>query len=192
MSGGQCRNRTTSDSYCWIHSQIVDKLRVKDSKISGKGLFASDWKYRNMRGGVKRPIIFHEGDKISDYTGDSLTFDQVYRRYPGKAGTYILQVGPNKFIDARSTTDGLARFANSTYNPRGRPHHENAFLMAKRGKGFLEASDNIRQGEEILCDYSGRPDKLYVEFDEARPGKKKGKNKVKKGQKKKKIIVRKK
>ena len=152
--GAVCtRNTLVTHPYCWQHEIKEENLRVKPSAISGagKGLFAQDKIRPKPEDNSK--IVFHKGDKIAAYGGEILNKAELDRRYPGDTmAQYVLQVNKNKYIDARNTKAGVARYAN---DPRGSGKTANAKLKAAPAadKGKLEASRNIHENEEILTSY---------------------------------------
>jgi hypothetical protein len=148
-------------------------LRVKPSglgKKSGNGLFV-DMPQKWKRETPNKPV-FESGDIICEYTGKLLTTAELNQKYPGSSrGAYVVpiryKVGKkwyHRYIDAaKPHKSGVARYAN---------HCRDADKQAKKCKGnnarfasennghnpfiFLEATKNIRDGDEIFADYGER------------------------------------
>lgn len=153
-SGAKCtRNTTVTHPYCWQHEIKEEHLRVKPSTIphAGKGLFAQDVIKPKPKDANK--VVFKKGEKIADYGGEVLTKQQLDKRYPGDSlAVYGLQINKNRYIDARSTKAGVARYAN---DPRGSGKSANAKLKISRAtnKGKLEATRPIKENQEVLASY---------------------------------------
>lgn len=132
-AGNRCKNRTARGKMCWIHLKKEQGLRVKESRVSGLGL------YTTRRRRTK--------EKIATYQGERLTREQVRRRYADRTGEYVLcRRNLNECRDARKTNAGVARYAN---DPRGTGRRPNA-----RFAGFtVRATKAIRAGSEILVPY---------------------------------------
>ena len=95
----RCKNRTARGKMCWVHLRKLKGLRIKKSS-HGLGLFAT------------RDIAMNK--IIVPYKGEAMTKKQVAKRYPKKDGRYVIctRTG-DRCIDARSTTSGVGRYANS-------------------------------------------------------------------------------
>jgi len=121
-------------------------LIIKKSRIpnAGKGLFTTS------------PI--RKGDVIVEYKGDNLTWKQCEKRY-GKDiahASYLFFISKNNCVDAETSFDELARYANDA----------NGFNMVKgmknnseydiiKSKAYIVATKNIPARAEILVDYAG-------------------------------------
>ena len=131
----QCGSRTTKGQYCWTHLRSLCNLRIKASSIplAGMGLFAER--------------DFAAGEHLADYTGDLI----VLRR-DGDGGPYCLQLNSRQSIDAARTNSAPGRTAN---DPRGSGRDPNAsFVLNTRNRtGRLQASKQIKKGEEIFVSY---------------------------------------
>lgn len=130
--------------YCWIHTRKLQHLRVKQSGIHGKGLFADD------PAAGQRAVIFNRNATISDYLGERNNARQAKR----SRSAYIVGAGEGVFIDGAKTDSSVARYANDC---RGTGKACNAMLWsAARGRPprvWLRAQKRIRNGEEILTPY---------------------------------------
>lgn len=151
--GGRCRKRTARDHKCWMHGIKEKKVKVCPSTLGanvGLGLFAR----ASVRGVDPEKVVFEKGDSVCTYQGEILTRDQVNRRYPGDAiATYALEIGRDKFIDARKTTSCYGRYANARYRTNvemGNPAGKNGNYVN------LVAKRPIKDGQEIFVRY-GRP-----------------------------------
>ena len=109
-AGAPCKNRTARGTKCWVHlRRDAPHLRVKRSGVHGLGLYTTKRIKKNK--------------KIATYKGQNLTRAQVNARYPNKDAKYVLCKTKNKCRDARKTTAGVARFANTA---RGTNKRNNA------------------------------------------------------------------
>ncbi|MBI2631885.1 SET domain-containing protein [Candidatus Pacearchaeota archaeon] len=106
----------------------VSKLKIKKSKIAGKGVFTT----RRIRGG--QTICFLEGELCS--------LDEMIRRVnEGKEEpSDPLEIGDEEYLDLNE----ISRTFNHSCDP-------NAFI---KGKNELVAIKEINSGEEINYDYS--------------------------------------
>lgn len=105
-----------------------NKLIIKESNVSGKGVFA------------KKPI--KKGERICFMKGELISLREMLRRVDNneEEGSDPLGVDDNKYIDMEE----LPRSINHSCSPNG-------FI---RGKNELVALRNIKKGEEIFYDYS--------------------------------------
>jgi len=136
--GSPC-TRTTCDypEFCWQHFQQEYHLKLAKSNIRGanKGLFTTKDIKPNQR--------------IVEYTGEIKTD-------PDTRGVYVLEVAPNKFIDARSTQSKIGRYANhcKAINTRNKEcKGNNAHFGVYRGQAWLKAKKRIPAGAEIFASY---------------------------------------
>ena len=131
-----CRNRTARGKMCWIHLKKKKGLRVKKS-THGLGLFTTRDRKRN------RVIV--------PYKGEQMTKKQVAKRYPKKEGRYVVCSG-NRCVDARVTTSGVGRFANSS---KGTGKKSNARFTNNALNIKSRKKTRIKAGSEILVKYNG-------------------------------------
>ena len=131
----RCRNRTARGKMCWVHLKKLKGLRVKKSR-HGLGLFTT------------RDI--HKNKIIVPYKGEAMTKKQVAERYPKKDGRYVIctRTG-DRCIDARSTTSGVGRFANTAKGSKktSNARFTNALNIKSRKKRHIKA------GAQILVSY---------------------------------------
>ena len=151
-TGTRCKRRTcATHPYCWQHTQSIQKLKVKDSQVAGKGLYAAKLSKENKkkkkmwRGKV---VVFKKTEKVVKYGGKLYTKEQFNRKYPGDYTVpYALELKGKKYLDARSTKAGVGRYANDC---KGTRLPCNARLSEN---GFIVATKNIYEGDEILVPY---------------------------------------
>lgn len=151
----RCRRRVCIGlPYCHAHLLYVKYLQIKESTIpnSGKGLFA----FKPDATGDNE-IIFHRGDTIIEYHGESVSSADLDDRYGDYTAPYAIQHSRHRFEDAACwrgigamANHQNARRANAEYTPR------------RDGRVWLRATKNIRQGQEIFCNYG-------VEYDLTEP-----------------------
>jgi hypothetical protein len=121
---------------CWIHLKKVKGLRVKKS-FHGLGLFATRDIKKNKR--------------IVPYKGEEMTNREVAERYPRKDGRYVVcsRTG-DRCIDARHTTSGVGRYANSA---SGTGKKANARFTDRTLNIKSRKKSHIKAGAEILVMY---------------------------------------
>ena len=107
----------------------MDDIIIKKTRRKGRGIFAN----RN----------FKKGEKIIDIKGKMLNYKQLKKlgRY---ALVHYLAINENIFIGPSHDLDD---YINHSCNP-------NAGIKIKGRKAFLISIKNIKNGEEITCDYS--------------------------------------
>lgn len=108
------------------------KVVVKRS-TAGLGLFAA------------RP--FKKGDRIVEYRGRVISKDEEYT----SRSKYLFEVHSRKTIDGASRRN-VARYINHSCKPNCEPEIE-------KGRVFIDAVKNIKEGEELAYDYG----KEYVD-----------------------------
>jgi len=139
---------------CWQHTQIKQGVSVETSTIknAGQGLYALK--------------DFKEGQTIAPYKGEVMTKKQLDARYPGDTlAPYAVQIGnTRRYIDARKTNSGVARYSNDARNPK-----KNNAKLDKNGKRVvIKATKPIKptsmripgkskrkKAKEVFTDYSG-------------------------------------
>ena len=132
----RCRNRTARGKMCWVHLKKLKGLRVKKS-AHGLGLFTT------------RDI--HKNKIIVPYKGEAMTKKQVAKRYPKKDGRYVIctRTG-DRCIDARNTTSGVGRFANTA---KGSKKKSNARFADRTLNIKSRKKIRIKAGAQILVSY---------------------------------------
>ena len=94
-------------------------------------------------------ILFRKGQIIIDYKGEQLNTSQLTRRYGNFTAPYAFQVKHNTIIDA-ACNRGVGSTANTS---RGTAFKPNAKLYSHNGNGYIKATSNIRNGDEIFVPY---------------------------------------
>ena len=99
---------------------------------------------------------FKPGQRITTYTGDTLTRAQLTHRYPNRPGAYVLQRNKNKFVDARDKNAALGRFINDcrTCDRRAGLCRGNNSKITTRGT--VIAKKRVKKGEEVYAPYSAQ------------------------------------
>jgi len=101
-------------------------VKVKRSS-AGLGLFAA------------RP--FKKGERIVEYTGRVISKEEEYTT----RSKYLFEVRKNMTIDGAARSN-FARYINHSCRPNCEPEIE-------RGRVFIEAIKNIKEGEELSYNY---------------------------------------
>lgn len=112
------------------------KVEVKQSKIEGKGLFATEDIKKN--------------EEIIQYTGEKVTKKEGDRRSDAQeaAGKPMVIFELNKRYDLDASVGGSgAEYANHSCDP-------NAESINIDGEIWLQAIKNIKSGDEIVYDYN--------------------------------------
>jgi hypothetical protein len=117
------------------HFKLVKVKRGLD----GLGLFAGE--------DIKK------GELIIEYIGNILTKEEAEKV---TTNMYLFEVTRNRTIDG-SVRWNIARYANHACDPEA-----NAESDVKKGRVFVKAIKNIKEGEEILYDYGEEFVKEYI------------------------------
>ena len=156
--GTRCERKTcTTLPFCPMHLKKHAHLRVgrtslKDNnrprrRLPFAGLFACDPTQK------KGEIVFKEDSWIVAYIGDKMTKNGLDARYPqDDTAPYAVtrQYYPNQIWDG-ACSRGVANFANDAHGVNGR--HNNAYLVYGTSMMGLRATEDIRNGDEILTSY---------------------------------------
>lgn len=111
-------------------------VKVKRSKIEGRGLFAAE--------------SITKGDEIIQYTGEKITKKEGSRRsdLQEEQGRPMVIFELNKRFDLDASVGGSgAEYANHSCDP-------NAESINIDGEIWLVATKNIKSGDEIVYDYN--------------------------------------
>jgi hypothetical protein len=110
-------------------------IRVRNSRIHGKGVFAT----RRIR----------KGTRIIEYVGERLTHEEADRRYEdhdvNDNHTFLFIVDKHTVIDA-GVGGNASRFINHSCDG-------NCESVIEKGRVFIEAVRTIQPGEELGYDY---------------------------------------
>ncbi len=143
-TGMQCKlNACTTGPRCWQHTKIVEGVRVKRSSIpqAGLGLFAS------------RP--FAPNEFVSTYGGEQVTEAQLRQRYENTPyapfGVYTMEVGRDRYVDARNSNSGNARYINDA---RGTNKTNNTRITRSTNSARkLKTTRRVAAGAEFFVNY---------------------------------------
>ena len=108
------------------HFKIV---KVKRG-VSGLGLFAGE--------DIKK------GEMIIEYIGNILNYEEAEKKVTSQ---YLFEISRNKTIDGTPRWN-IARYCNHACEDVA-----NAESDVKKGRVFIKATKNIKEGEEIVYDY---------------------------------------
>jgi hypothetical protein len=135
---------------CTHHLTTDKRLEIKTSTLphGGLGLFAHD---NHQQEG---DIVFtysrtrRRGDFITDYVGETLSLEETTDRY-GQNNTvpYGVRLNSKSNIDA-ACLRGVGAHANHQAR-----RHTNARFILDGKRVYIEATRNIRNGEEIFINY---------------------------------------
>ena len=135
----RCPLMTSETRYCPEHLALKWGVRVGDSPVGGRGLFAV------------RP--FKKGENIVEYGGrlvivleDSSDEEDA----PIYEGPYVLQIKKNHYIDA-ARTDSEGRYVNAA--PRGKKNNAQLIYDRLNRKAWVRARDKIDPDDEIWAAY---------------------------------------
>jgi SET domain-containing protein len=106
-------------------------LRVRKSKIQGKGLFTDS--------------AIPSRKKIGEFTGEHISVREARRRANGAKRIVIIELSSTKAIDG-SVGGGPFEFVNHSCSP-------NVFVRIAYGRAEFYAQRNIKAGEELTCNY---------------------------------------
>jgi len=144
-NGNDCSKNTWKGDKCWIHTKLIDNLRIKPSNIksAGYGLYVANKEFK-------------KGAIIAEYLGE-ISRNTIY-------GTYVLEINRNTFINANKSTC-LASFANScraSNKNQCECKNNNAEFKQRNGKTVVIATRKIQPNEEIFINY-GRDYWKYID-----------------------------
>jgi uncharacterized protein len=111
---------------------------VRRSPVHGKGAFALQ--------------TIPKGTRVAEYTGEKITWKEVWRRYPDdeKEGeqnhTFLFEIDDKHVLDANYGGNS-SRWINHSCNP-------NCEVTGEGDRIFIEAKRTIKAGEELNYDYN--------------------------------------
>jgi SET domain-containing protein len=118
-------------------------LIVKTSQLpkAGKGLFTN------------KPI--KKDSKIIEYKGEIIDWKEYGKRVKEDKDGYLFYINKKKCIDAYSTPEHIARYANDAEGLRRiKGLKNNAAYQVFGERCFIVAERDIEAGEEIFVDYT--------------------------------------
>ncbi len=118
-------------------------LIVKKSQLpkAGKGLF------------TKAPI--KKGDKVVEYKGEIINWKEYEERVAESKDGYLFFINKKHCIDAYSTPEHIARYANDAAGlSKVKGLRNNCEYKVFKDKCFIIANKNIEKGEEIFVTYT--------------------------------------
>ncbi len=111
-------------------------IRVRDSRIQGRGVFA-----------VRR---IRNGRRIIEYTGEIINSEEEARRYDdskmSRHHTFLFKIDEEYTVDA-TRRGSIARYINHSCDP-------NCEAVWEDRRIFIEAIRNIQPGVELVYDYA--------------------------------------
>jgi SET domain-containing protein len=110
---------------------------VRSSKIHGRGVFAT----RNIPA----------GERVIEYTGERITWQEAERRYPDDPvpyHTFLFEVGDGTMCIDATHRGGAGKWFNHSCNGNCEAIEEEDERM------FIYSSRAIRRGEELTYDYN--------------------------------------
>jgi SET domain-containing protein len=143
-TGIRCKlNACTTGPRCWQHTKIVEGVRVKQSTVpqAGLGLFASR--------------SFTPNQFVSTYSGEEMTEAQLRQRYEntpyGPFGVYTMEVGRDRYVDARNSNSGNARYINDA---RGTGKSNNTRITKSADSTRkIKTTKHVAAGSEFFVNY---------------------------------------
>lgn len=148
-NGERCRKTTCIGLPCCnVHLSKMYKVKIMDSTIpnSGKGLFAFDEAEKYRPGGK---IVFREGARICPYAAEIISTQERERRYGPHTAPYGLHLNQRESFDA-ALKRGAAAYANHSV---GYTTNSKLVVNPRKKEAWLVATKNIRQEQEIFCNY---------------------------------------
>ncbi len=124
-------------------------ISKKSSKVKTNNLPMHQFKNVKVKRGLSGLGLFageaiKKGEIIIEYVGNILTKEEADKI---KTNQYLFEVSRNRTIDGRDRGN-IARYANHACGGS-----ENAESDVKKGRVFIKAIKNIKEGEEITYDY---------------------------------------
>jgi SET domain-containing protein len=111
---------------------------VVKRSTAGLGLFAN--------------TSYKKGDKIIEYTGETITADEGNRR----GGKYLFELNDEWMIDGKGR-ENIARYINHSCRPNAYPE-----LSEDETQVTIYAKKNISSGEEITYNYGPQYFKILI------------------------------
>lgn len=118
-------------------------LKVKVSQLpnAGKGLFTD------------KPI--KKGEQVIEYLGEIIDWKEYEKRVKEDKDGYLFFINKKRCIDAYSTPEHKARYANDAAGlNKTKGLKNNANYQIEKDRCFIVASRDIEAGEEIFVSYT--------------------------------------
>jgi SET domain-containing protein len=110
----------------------------------------------NAGNGLYTAIKIFKGEIIAIYKGRVLSEQQIEKRIALKQDQYFMNL-PNGCILDAGKTNGFAKYANDAQAFENRNFKNNAIISMDDEENIcLIAKRNIKEGEEIFCNYGKR------------------------------------
>jgi SET domain-containing protein len=106
-------------------------LRVADSRIQGRGLFAD--------------VELRKRMKIGEFTGERISVGEARKRAEGSTRIVIVELNETEAIDG-AVGGGVFQFVNHSCDP-------NLYIRVAYGRAEFYTMRAISPGEELTCDY---------------------------------------
>jgi SET domain-containing protein len=144
-NGTRCKMRTCQSlPVCHVHLGPAYKLKIKDSQLHGRGLFAHAPRQQGP--------VFRKGETIVEYRGEQITAQERQRRYLGGTAPY----GAASSVPGMDTIDAACwRSIGSNANgSRGQLRNNARFSVDNRNRRTnVKATRDIYHGDEIIVSY---------------------------------------
>jgi SET domain-containing protein len=110
----------------------------------------------NAGNGLYTAIKIFKGEIIAIYKGRVLSEQQIEKRIALKQDQYFMNLPNGSILDA-GKTNGFAKYANDAQAFENRNFKNNAIISMDDEENIcLIAKRNIKEGEEIFCNYGKR------------------------------------
>lgn len=149
-SGRRCSRTTCIGApFCWSHLRSIGHLRIKPSSIpgGGKGLYVDSL--------ISRDPVFKAGDLIVPYHGETITEDELNRRYgtgDHVTGPYAAMNSEMGIVEDGACVRGIGSLANGSVNGAPPPNAELRAIPNQRALGLF-ALEDLDNGTEVIWDY---------------------------------------
>ena len=124
--------------------KAVKRIQTRRSGVHGKGVYAL--------------VDLAEGEKLIEYVGEIITWDEALRRHPHDPSdphhTFYFHIDEDHVIDAK-VGGNSSRWINHSCDP-------NCEAEVDDGRVFIRALRPIRAGEELFYDYGLVIDERYT------------------------------
>ncbi|MEO6134164.1 MAG: SET domain-containing protein [Ginsengibacter sp.] len=119
---------------------LEKQLHIKSSTLPGAG------------NGLFTTTDIKKGTRIIEYKGKVTTWKEVVNA--GTFNAYVYYIKRDHVIDAKNYMKAVARYANDARGlTRKKGINNNTTYVQEEGRVYIEATKNIKAGEEILVAY---------------------------------------